>query len=499
MTTMRQQMAWLLCLLAGIWLGVRAGGASSEGDASHSLHEKNKTADASTGGSTSSGKQRSGVTADSAAASTSAKKTEKPVKRTTLDELRRLLAVDLYDCDLERTFHDMETVVRGLATADLPAAAAMLWTSPRRIWEIMCLTNVLSRWAEAEPRAPLNWLRGLKSDGRIPQLLRQDLLMEIGRKHPDLLWEELMATQEWLSDGWLGSGMMAQGFASDLKLAQKFLDTVSDPSVRYFAMSAVVGELANKDPAAAIAWARSQPRSDAGDQIIASLHRRLAEKNPDAAFALLNNTSTPLTGRERERVIEGLAEYHPDRMREYISSGGMKSATMREAGLVGSNSKNTAAALLDLAPNVPAGEVRDSFLSSVSYQLSEQGDLDRAWAALQDIHPSIERITAMRNYGNGRAKKSIADTTAWLGSLPPGADRDAAIQGFTWHVDEAQPQMAIEWAAAISDKVYRQDAVQSTFNTWHKNNAKAAEAWLNAAGGLSADEKARLMEKVSKN
>lgn len=499
MTTMRQQMAWLLCLLVGIWLGARAGGSSSESDASHPFDEKYKTTAASASGSTSSGTQRSGATADSAAASTSAEITEKPVKKTTLDELRRLLAVDLYDCDLERTFHDMEIVVKGLAAADLPAAAAMLWNSPRRIWETMSLTNVLSRWAEAEPRAPLNWLRGLKSDDRIPQLLRQNLLMEIGRKHPDLLWEELMATQEWMSDDWLASGMIAHGFAGDLKLAQMFLDAVTDPSVRYFAMSAVTGELAKKDPAAAIAWARSQPRSEAGDQVIASLHRRLAEKNPDAAFALLNSTSAPLTGQERERVIEGLAEFHPDRMREYISAGGMKSATMREAGLVGYNSKKTAAALLDLAPSVPAGEVRDSFLSSVSYQLSEHGDLDHAWQALQDIHPSLERITAMRNYGNGRAKKSIADTTAWLTSLPPGADRDAAIQGFTWHVDETQPQMAIEWAAAISDKVYRQDAVQSTFNTWHKNNAKAAEAWLNAAGGLSADEKARLMEKVSKN
>lgn len=498
MTTLRQQMAWLLCLLAGIWLGVRAGGVSSESDASHPLDEKYKTTAASASGSTSSGTQRSGATADSAAASTSTKKTEKPVKKTTLDALRRLLAVDLYDCDLERTFHDMETVVRGLSAADLPAAAAMLWNSPRRIWEIMCLTNVLSRWAEAEPRAPLNWLRGLKSDDRIPQLLRQNVLMEIGRKHPDLLWEELMATQEWMSDGWLGSGMIAQGFASDLKLAQKFLDAVTDPSVRYFAISAVAGELARKDPAAAISWARSQPRSDAGDQVIASLHRRLAEKNPDAALASLNSTSIPLTGRERERVIEGLAEFHPDQMREYISSGGMKSATMREAGLVGSNSKKTAAALLDLAPNVPAGEVRDSFLSSVSYQLSEQGDLYRAWQALQDIHPSLERITAMRNYGNGRAKKSIADTTAWLGSLPPGPDRDAAIEGFTWHADETQPQMAIEWAASIADKEYRREAVESTYNTWHKNNAKAADAWLGNASALSADEKTRLMERAAK-
>ncbi len=498
MTTMRQQIAWLLCLLAGIWLGVRAGSSSDLADESHLREEQNKMGAASTSGSDSNGAQRSSATTSSATASTSAKKTAKPMKKTSLADLNRLLPLDLYDCDLERIFHDLESVAKGLPAADLPAAAAMLWNSPRRIWEVMILIDVLSRWAESAPKAPLDWLRTLKGNENIAQLMRQRLLQDIGREHPDLLWQEIGTTQEWMNGRWLTGGMVAEGFARDLKLAQKFLDAVTDPSVRYFALSSIAGELAKKDPAAAIAWARSQTQSDAGDQVIANLYERLAEKNPDAALASLNDTSNPLTLRQRESVLAGLAEYHPERACEFIAAGGLKSATMSEVSRVVSNMGTTTRDLIDFAPIIPAGEVRDSFLSSVSFQLAQDGDLDGAWQALQDIHPSLERITAMREYGKGRAKKSLAATTAWLTTLPAGADRDAAITGFTWRADDTQPQMAIEWATAIADPVYRESAVENTFATWHQNNVKAADAWLANTSVLSADTKTRLMETVTK-
>lgn len=498
MTTMRQQIACLLSLLAGIWLGVRAGGSSEQAEASHQRDEQGKTSTASASGTASNGAQRSSAATSSAISNTSAKKTAKLVKETSLADLRRLLAIDLFDCDLERMVHDLETVAKGLPAADLPAAAAMLWSSQRRIWVIMTLTNVLSRWAVSDPKAPLDWLRNLKSDENIAQLMRQNLLSDIGRKHPDLLWEEIGLNQEWMSGSWNAPGMIAQGFAGDLKLAQKFLDAVTDPSVRYFAISGIAGELAKKDPAAAIAWARSQTQSETRDLVIANLYARLADKNPDSGLALLNDISAPLTPQQRERLLGGLAEQHPERAREFIAAGGLKSATMREAALLASNLTKAPGDLIDLATNLAAGEVRDTFLSGVASNLSHQGDLDRAWQAVQDIHPSLERINAMRNYGKGRAKNSIADATAWLTSLAPGADRDAAIEGFTWHADGTQPQMAIEWATAITDPVYRESAIESTFDTWHKNNAKAAEAWLTNSTALSSDEKRRFSEKLTK-
>lgn len=496
MSTLRHQTAWLLCFLIGAWLGMSAGGSSNNDEA------KNKPSAASGAQSPPPSSASTPSTQFSASAPpnttpTKPDKSDKPVKKTSLEDLRRLLALDPYECDLRRLFHDFENFAKGLPAADLPAAAAMLWASPHRMWSMMTLMNILSRWAESDPKAPLDWLRTLKGDEKIVVMMRWNMLSDIGKKHPDLLWEEIGPTQEWMADAWPGPGMIGGCFAGDLKLAQKFLDSITDPSVRYFGLASIIRELAIKDPASAIAWARTQPDSNGKEDAMANAYRKLAEKNPDAALATLNDSRAPLSAQERERVIEGLAEFHPDQMSAFISSGGLKSASMREAGLVGSRSKQAATALLDLAPNIPAGEVRDSFLSSISLQLSEHGDLEGAWKALQDVHPSLERVFAMRNYSESRAKKSIPDSTTWLSSLPPGDDRDAAIGGFAQMAAEKQPQMAVEWAAAIADPVYRQSAVEDSFESWHKSNAKAAEAWLNGAASVSAEEKARLMEKVA--
>ena len=57
--------------------------------------------------------------------------------------------------------------------------------------------------------------------------------------------------------------------------------------------------------------------------------------------------------------------------------------------------------------------------------------------------------------------------------------------------------MAIEWATAIADPVYRDDEIENTFVNWHKADAKAADAWLSQATTLSAADKTRLKEKVA--
>lgn len=362
----------------------------------------------------------------------------------------------------------------------------------------MTLVELMRRWGDTDPKAALDWLRGVKGDEKIARLIRQGILSQLGKKHPDLLWAEIGPTKEWMQEDWLASGMIGAGFASDLNLAQKFLDAVTDPGVRYFALSAIASELASKDPAAAIAWLRSQPRSERGDDILSSMYGRLADKNPDAALAALSDPNAGLRSEDRDRILSNLAEHHPDRMQAIIAAGGFKSASMSLARQMGwSSNKASAVSMLALAPEVPAGEVRDAFLCQISSKLSNSGDLDHAWQAINDINPSLERGIALRSYGEARAKKSIADTTTWLGSMPAGADRDAAITGFARAAIEKQPQLAIEWASAITDPVYRDDEIENTFVNWHKADAKAADAWLSKATTLSAEDKSRLKEKAA--
>ena len=498
----RQQVFWLVCFIAGIWLGVRSGHSTNGTcDTADSAARSDDTAlhSAKQGGAaTARGTSSSGSSSTESSASHGGAKSTAAAKKATLDDLRRLLALDPYECDLRKMLGEFENISKRLADSDLPVAAAMLWGDHHRFWSVMTLAEVINRWGDIDPKAALDWLRDVKGDEKIARLIRQNVLSQIGKKHPDLLWAEIGPTKEWMEDDWLASGMIGAGFASDLNLAQKFLDAVTDPGVRHFALSAIAGELATKDPAAAIAWLRSQPRSERGDDILSNMYGRLAEKNPDAALAAMNDPSTGLRSQDRERIVSSLAEHHPQRAQAIIAAGGLKSATMSLARHMGwSYNAASAVSMLALAPEVPAGEVRDAFLSQISSRLSNSGDLDRAWQAIGDINPSIERISAMQNYGEARAKKSIADTTTWLSGLPAGADRDAAITGFTHAAIDKQPQMAIEWATAITDPVYRDDEIENAFVNWHRADAKAADVWLSKARALSTADKTRLKEKVA--
>lgn len=503
MTTLRQQAPWLACLLAGIWLGIRAGGPSEAEDATAARDQKTHSQTTANGHTAeSSAAQQNSSSPKTTTARTTQGTTSiiPPAKRFTLDDLRRLIDTDFYNADLGRLFHDFQVLPKSLAEADLPAAAAMIWNAKHHFLAMMCLIQVLDRWAEREPGAALDWLRAQKGEEHILKMIRYGVLHTVGSKNPSLLWQEIGPTLEWQSEDWVAGGYIGQYFASNPELRQKFLDATTDSTSRYFAINSIARKMADTDPAAAIAWAKAQPHNDEVEQTISNLYRTLAEKNPAAALDGLAGRSGTLSHSDREHLIEGLAKNHPEQLREFIAAGGLKSAGMRELGLIGSYLEKSQRDFVALASEIPAGEKRDAFLSSLSFQLSQQGDTDGAWAALKDIPPSLERRSAMWSYAEGRTtSKNIAEMTSWLGSLPTGSDRDSAIAGFARSASKSQPQMACEWSASIADAVYREDIVEESFQSWHRNNAKAAESWLNGAGGLSADEKARLMEKVSKN
>lgn len=497
MTTTRQQGAWLICLLAGIWLGMRAGGANDT-DATRD-DERQARFSGATSRAGESAKSTTQTNAASAAKTANSKAPDAisgipPAKQLTLDDLRRLLDANLYEADLRQWMHDLELLPKSLAAADLPAAAAMIWSAKHRFPSMMALVSILDRWAESDPKAVLGWLHTLKGDEKIVKMIRQGVLHTIGKKHPALLWQEVGPTQEWQSEDWIAGGLIGQYFVGDPARLQQFLEATTDSSARYFALNIIAREMAKKDPVGAIAWAKAQPHNQAADEALASLYRTLAEKNPTAAISAVAESSGTLSRLERERIIEGLAENHPAQLRDFIAAGGLQSATMREAGLVGSYLKKSQRDFVALASGIPAGQTRDAFLSSLSFQLSQQGDAEGAWLALKDIPPSLERRSAMWSYAEGRTTgRNIAEMTAWLVTLPTGSDRDSAIAGFARSASKSQPQMACEWSASIADTVYRGEIIEENFNAWHRDDAKASEAWLNKTTSLSAEDKARLM------
>jgi len=69
----------------------------------------------------------------------------------------------------------------------------------------------------------------------------------------------------------------------------------------------------------------------------------------------------------------------------------------------------------------------------------------------------------------------------WLGTLPMGSSRDAAIEAFVMSADGYDIKLALEWANQIEAPESRTTQVEQTARRWLREDSAAARAWLGKA------------------
>ena len=93
---------------------------------------------------------------------------------------------------------------------------------------------------------------------------------------------------------------------------------------------------------------------------------------------------------------------------------------------------------------------------------------------------------------NRWAQSDPYEAGVWLGTLPQGESRDAAVTSFTRRILSSDPQAAAQWAESIGNQNLRDRQIESIVVTWLRTDANRATAWL-ANSSLSAETKARLL------
>lgn len=69
-------------------------------------------------------------------------------------------------------------------------------------------------------------------------------------------------------------------------------------------------------------------------------------------------------------------------------------------------------------------------------------------------------------------------TSEWLGTLPLGSSRDAAIEAFVTSTDGKDIQLALEWANRIENAESRTSRVEETARRWLREDNQAARIWI---------------------
>ena len=80
----------------------------------------------------------------------------------------------------------------------------------------------------------------------------------------------------------------------------------------------------------------------------------------------------------------------------------------------------------------------------------------------------------------------------WLGTLPSGESRDAAVISYTRRVVASDPQAAAQWAETIANQNVRDRQIETIVVSWLRSDANRAAAWLSNSS-LPPETKARLL------
>ena len=93
------------------------------------------------------------------------------------------------------------------------------------------------------------------------------------------------------------------------------------------------------------------------------------------------------------------------------------------------------------------------------------------------------------------AEYDPAGASEWIGTLPGGQARDAAVGRLVGKIAVSDPSSAFAWASTVVDDGDRSTLLQTTFNSWRKLDATAARSAIESADWPD-DEKSKWLDKV---
>ena len=104
------------------------------------------------------------------------------------------------------------------------------------------------------------------------------------------------------------------------------------------------------------------------------------------------------------------------------------------------------------------------------------------------------RQRAFESVMNRWAQNDPYAAGSWLGTLPAGDSRDAAVNAYTRRIAGSDPPPRCNGRKRSAMKDMRNSQLESLLGSWLKTDANAATAWIGASA-LPEETKMRLLPK----
>ena len=290
------------------------------------------------------------------------------------------------------------------------------------------------------------------------------------------------------------------------------ISEVPDASARPLLYKYILSYWAEKNPQAALDFARNEVPDDHRTMVCEGVLTAWAARNPESMLGWKSKTGTlaapPVQDSLMATVFKTLASQDP--------AGAFQWLTRTESV------NGRAQALRGMMETVQTDEARQTMLQTISQVANKevrlqarravvehwaQQDPAAAAAWVDAAQPAWERTRLMDSLGfawlqtdpaaaaewwlkrapgpdtlvkiiNIWAQENPNEAGTWLSKQPPGPQSDTARMTLARQVNDLDPESALAWADTVSDATIRESTIDHIWRNWSTRDAAAAAAWL---------------------
>ncbi len=380
--------------------------------------------------------------------------------------------------DSYRQAKEINDYVNSLRPEDLPRAVHELGLRSDAAAHPTLLA-LIGRWAEVDPQGAL--ARMHKKGSRVELvLLALDVYGPLAARNPDEALRQARQLPAGQPREYAMMAIVKQVTKDDPVKALEIVEKVGSNQLLAEFSPAIFAQWGAKDIDKATQAALQLPDPKERNQYIQTMANALAQKDPQAAVAWLNQIPAgPAHESAQNGVISTWGYLDPQAAIAWAKN--LPDATTRNtllAGMLSSWSNKDLKGALAEALQFPNGEQKNGLIQGMAVNLA-QTDIPGALAAMETLPPSkIKNATRESIISSWIGKDPKAAMDYLNSSVPNGPEKAAILQHILEPLVHIDPKAALVVVQSLSSARKRNDTMTEILTNWTQRDVNAAKAYI---------------------
>ena len=355
---------------------------------------------------------------------------------------------------------------------------------------------LLSRWGESDPKAALDYAKGLVFESASFGGVYGDGGFEINGLSITPLFDswfkkDFPAAKAWVeglpADSWFRKGLlpslafdMAQKDpVAALNLARTISsDQAGGDSVRRKSISGAIVGWSLKDTDAALAYVAQLPDDRTKISILESMSIALAPKDPDKAINLIEQIPPKEQNVSLRKFGSAWAQSDPKAALDFANQQTdpeVKSEILK--GVISAMSEKDSKGALELAQSLPKDYKRDGTIYTVLEKLSESDPKGAVGYAMNLL--SGEKSSLISSMSVDWISNDPQGALAWYGSLTDTKLKEQVAHNMIDYLSRDDVAKSLDLLDKMPPGDVRNQAISTIANNWARTDQKAVLDWAN--------------------